>query len=337
MEKLYKTFRALVRKHSWVEEGEAILVGNSGGADSMVLTHLLLQLREDLPFQLHVAHVNYGLRGEESKAGERLVRSFSRQADLSCYVTNADLGLSSGENFQRGAREFRYHFFSEVALQIGSTKVVMAHHREDQVETILAQLLRGSSLKGLRGMPVMRVLRKGISEKSIFLLRPLLTISQEELKSYATRVGVPFVEDSSNASEKYWRNQLRHRLLPILQGLRPKAFEKISNFGMEMGALAEYLKQEAKQWLGHYAKKDEKVFWLPRPRLSQLPKFLRFEILHQAAMLSKGSGQNLKRDHVVRCEQICFSEKPEGVYSLPNGIQFVRKGEDLFFRDPLPS
>ncbi|MDO8494100.1 MAG: tRNA lysidine(34) synthetase TilS [Deltaproteobacteria bacterium] len=324
---LYKNFRSIIRREEFVKEGDLLLLGVSGGVDSMVLFDLLLQLQKEIDFSLAVAHVNYGLRGKESDAQEKLVKKFADQQGLRCFIAKAPALKEQNENFQAAARDFRYHYFTEVAQEIGANKVTTAHTKEDQVETILANLLRGSSLKGLAGMRPKRSLTENIS-----LLRPLLAISKEELIAHARQENIPFIEDSSNASNKYSRNAIRHELLPVIAKLRDQSFEKIVDFGKEIRQLSDYLSCEAAEWLKKYGRDTKEGFWFPRPALLKLPESLRYEILSQAIQKNLPSCQNLKRDHLLRCDQICHSEKGEGVYHLPSEKKFVRSEDNLRIR-----
>ncbi|MBI5300400.1 MAG: tRNA lysidine(34) synthetase TilS [Deltaproteobacteria bacterium] len=352
---MYKSFRAAVLRESFISAGDSVLVGVSGGVDSMVLLSLLLELQQDIDFALSVAHVNYGLRGEESDDQEKLVRDFCLRNYLRCFFSNPKLFETQKDNLQNAARDFRYHYFSEMALETGVNRVAVAHHKEDQVETILGHLLRGSSLKGLAGMQTVRKMQNSkIKDQNLMLIRPLLTFSKEEIKKYAAENKVSYLEDSSNLSKEYWRNQLRHDLLPVLEKLRPKAFDKIVQLGDDLREVADFLTITATDWLKEFSRKEEDAFWMPRPRWATLPRPLRLEVLHQAVKMfatserSEREGEaptalplegatrapvivlkDLKRDHLVRCEQIALGEKPEGYYHLPAELRFVRQGDSL--------
>lgn len=319
---MYRAFRAAVKRHHFIQTDDSILAGVSGGVDSMVLADLLVRLQKDIPFKLAVAHVNYKMRGEESDAQEKLVRDFAQQHSLGYFVTAAKL-RETGENFQQAARDFRYHYFAEVAGQIGASKVAVAHHRDDQAETILAQLLRGASLRGLAGMRSEREIQ------NYKLIRPLFGFSKQELKVYAREHNISFIEDSSNCSPKYWRNRIRHELLPLLEDLRPQSIGKLIRFGEEAGEVARFLSAMAGEWLQNYAKKNNDGYWLPRPRLALLPKALRMEIVAQTYAGLTGAVHHLQNDHLIHCDALTAGENGQGHYCLPRNIHFVRSGDDL--------
>lgn len=328
MDRLYKNFRALIKRHQWISGNDRILLGLSGGIDSMTLAHLLFRLREESPFFLHVAHVNYHLRGKESDAQAEVAERFARGAGFPFFCRGVDLKreANSGPNLQERAREIRFSFFRELAAECRLEKVFLAHHLEDQIETVLAHLLRGSSFRGVGGMrPVTRV-GEGFS-----VLRPLLTISKTELAGYAARNEIPFIEDSSNADPKFWRNRIRSELLPVVAGLRPKAFEKITAFADDCRAVSETLAGEGAAWLDRFARQDGESLRFPRLPLLPLPKLLRAEILRMAVD-RLGGCPNLQRDHLFRCDQIGMGDNTGGLYLLPNGLQFQRDNDALLLK-----
>ena len=189
---------------------DLIVVGVSGGVDSMVLLDVLVRL----DVQVLAAHVNYGLRGAESDADEELVRR--RCADLNITLESARyetkrLAAEKGASVQEIARDLRYAFFNKVAAAAGARAVAVAHHADDQAETLLLNLFRGTGLEGLAGMPSARSLAP---DSPVMLIRPLLTERRADLESYARAHEVPWREDASNGSADYRRTFLRHEVLP---------------------------------------------------------------------------------------------------------------------------
>jgi tRNA(Ile)-lysidine synthase len=188
-----------------------VVVGVSGGVDSMVLLEVLSRLG----IELRVAHVNYGMRGEDSEADEALVRSVAEARGWRVEVEQVD-GPALGEegSFQDRARLVRYAFFERVARNEGAWAVAVGHHAEDQAETVLLQLFRGAGIEGLAGMSDRRPLTPG---SPIFLLRPLLTTSRREIEAFAAAHGVPWRDDASNRGLDYRRNAVRGLVLPAIE------------------------------------------------------------------------------------------------------------------------
>ena len=185
------------------KENKPILVAISGGVDSVVLAHLLYH--SGIPIQL--AHVNYGLRGDESQKDERFVADFASKHGISLHVLNAAPQRTSSGSVQTWAREVRYTWFGELCESLGITSVAVGHHMDDQLETMLLNLLRGTGLAGLSGMKASRPLGFHCQ-----LIRPLLSISRAEILNYAAVHGLVWREDSSNKDGRYARNQLRKEL-----------------------------------------------------------------------------------------------------------------------------
>ena len=192
-----------------------LLVGLSGGADSVALLHLLL----DAGCQVAAVHVNHGLRGDASDGDEAFVRSLCEQCAVPLRVYRAIPPENPGEGW---AREVRYGFFHQAMAELHADHLVLAHHQDDQAETLLLHLIRGAGLNGLTGMQP-ETLMEGMP-----ILRPLLGISRAELRGYLKEKGVQWREDGTNAEPRYLRNALRLEVLPILERLAPGASARMA-------------------------------------------------------------------------------------------------------------
>lgn len=332
MDPLYKTFRELIRRNKWVVEKDRILVALSGGLDSMVLAHLLVRLRQEVDFTMMTAHVNYQMRGEESQRQADWVRTFAAKSEIQSFVRTLEPAIfteGTHGNFQEEARKIRYQFFGDLGQELNLHKVFLGHHFEDQVETILGHLLRGSSLQGIAGMRTESCV--SFSGWPLQLIRPLLSFSKQELGAYAGRNDLLYIEDSSNQDAKYLRNRIRAELLPMMDSLRPRSFEKITTFAQECRELSDYLKGEAKKWLDQFSRTEGGSVFFPRPPFLLLPKVQRYEILYEGVALLGGC-QNLQRDHLFRCNQICEGSSLGGSYLLPNNLIFLREKDRLLLK-----
>ena len=194
---------------------DRLLIGLSGGADSVALLLLL----KDAGKQVTAVHVNHGLRGAQSDGDEAFVRALCEENQVPMLVYRADLPEDTGEN---GAREARYGFFRQAMAQTGAEALVLAHHRDDQAETLLLHLLRGSGLHGLTGMAA------DSSLMGMRILRPLLAYSRAELRAYLMEKNQPWREDASNDDARYLRNALRKDVLPLLEQLSPGASARMA-------------------------------------------------------------------------------------------------------------
>ncbi len=201
---------------------------------------VLLHAMHHAGFDIMVAHVNYGLRDEDSNQDEALVLRFCEENQVPCHVykvSTADWKAVNG-SIQMKARKIRYQFFQSIMVQHQLNKVLTAHHAEDQAETILMNLIRGSGVQGLKGM----------SAKRGRLVRPLLNITKEEIASYAIQHQVPWREDQSNQSNKYRRNRIRNEVFPILKSMIPTITKSIVRSGEHIQSDA-YFAQVGLQFL----------------------------------------------------------------------------------------
>ena len=203
---LRRRVEAFVAERGLLAPGEAVVVGVSGGVDSVTLLHVLVEAG----FRPVAAHVNYGLRADASESDEALVRALCADWGVPLHVERAALSGS----VQAEARRVRYDFFARLAAEAGATKAATAHHRDDQAETLLLNLFRGAGPRGLAGMPVRRPLAPGSPAE---VVRPLLFASRAEIEAYAREHGLRWREDASNLEGSYRRTALRHRVLPVIE------------------------------------------------------------------------------------------------------------------------
>ncbi|MCZ6756680.1 MAG: tRNA lysidine(34) synthetase TilS, partial [Bacteroidetes bacterium] len=194
--------------HGLFHASGPILVGVSGGVDSVTLAWVL----RELGYIIEVAHVNYRLRGDESDRDAELVRSFSRDRDL--VLHEVEPGAMPPGSLQENARNFRYRRFEEIAIDREMTCIAVAHNRNDQAETVLLNLLRGGGFDGVAGMRPSRPVRQ---DSPVRVVRPFLDISRSDIVAIATSSGLPWREDNSNADLSYSRVKIRTGTLPALE------------------------------------------------------------------------------------------------------------------------
>jgi tRNA(Ile)-lysidine synthase len=211
------TFKTHIEKSLSFLHKSKLLIAISGGLDSVVLTHLCHEAK--LNFSL--AHCNFNLRGDESDADEEFVLQLAEDLDLEVFIESFDTEIyAKGHKLstQMAARELRYDWFSSLAQQLGFDYILTAHHADDTFETLLINLTRGTGLDGLTGIP----------EVNFNIVRPLLPFSREQIETYAKEDRLKWQEDSSNASNKYLRNQLRHEVIPVLKSMNPQVLQNVS-------------------------------------------------------------------------------------------------------------
>ncbi len=219
---LIETVPATIRRRDLLPLGTNLVVGVSGGTDSLALLHLLISLRERLDVTLHVATLDHGLRGELGAADARFVAETARAWGVPVTAGSADvraLAAERGLGIEAAARIARYDFLASVARQTGASRIAVAHHADDQVETVLLHLLRGSGLVGLAGMDYAAPLS---GHPHLTLIRPLLNVTRADLEAYCRENGLQPRHDATNQDTSYTRNRLRAETLPSLRGLAPQ-------------------------------------------------------------------------------------------------------------------
>ena len=225
---LVTSFKTFITSQQLLAPGQHTLLAVSGGVDSIVLTHLFAQA--ELPFG--IAHAHFGLRGAASDADAELVRQLAADYGVPFHEAHFQpqaCAQEQGVSLQMAARSLRYDWFQEL-LQAGPwDQLATAHHADDNVETMLLNLIRGTGVAGLRG----------ILPKQKRLIRPLLFATKKEIYTYAQQEGLNWREDASNASLSYRRNQVRHQLVPLLEGLNPNLAHTFARTSQRMGQIAD--------------------------------------------------------------------------------------------------
>jgi tRNA(Ile)-lysidine synthase len=234
------------------DRGDAIVVAVSGGPDSVALLHILFLLSERYGWKLSVAHVNHQFRGEESDAEAIFVANLAKQWGLPCEIGKIDVPAYIHEtslNGQAAAREKRYEFLHAVADQYSAQRIALAHHADDQAETLLMRLIRGTGPSGLTGIPERR------REKKVELIRPFLRIYKSEIENHCLQYELAYCQDSSNELRKYFRNQVRLDIIPMLRSYNEQLPESLNRLADLMQAEDAFMEKAAK---GSF---DELVTW----------------------------------------------------------------------------
>lgn len=219
------TVRAYIEKYQLLEESCPVLVGLSGGADSIALLTLLVKLG----YSCIAAHCNFHLRGEESMRDERFAEEYAKTLQVPFLKTDFDTEQYAAANhlsIEMAARELRYNWFEEKRSETGAQAIAVAHHRDDSVETVLMNLVRGT---GIRGM-------SGIRPKNGYVVRPLLCVTRKEITAWLDAGNISYVTDSTNLSDAYTRNFIRLRILPLLEEINPSVRTAIARTADHLSA-----------------------------------------------------------------------------------------------------
>ena len=310
-----------LKKYKMLTQGEKVILGVSGGADSIAMLYALNEL-VDYGLELIVAHLNHGIRGDEAKGDAEFVKETAKSLRLTFVYGEVDT-LSFKEESQLSledaARTLRYKFFDQVLNKHYATKIATAHTLDDQAETVLMRLLRGSGSRGLSGIPPV----------SNSIVRPLIDTSRSEIEEYLRSKGVEWVEDSTNESPEFLRNRIRQDLLVELESYNPQIKETLSRTAEILRSEEGFIRREA---LKHFddifsPNKSELIGDLKYYRSVEKP--LRFSLLRLTIEKLNTSLKNISSTHIVSADDFLLSETASGEVELPQGTVIV-KGYDTF-------
>ena len=293
-----------IRAYDMVRPGQHIICACSGGADSVALLFGLYLLREKLNIRLSAAHFNHHLRGEESDRDEQFVRNLCAQFDILLFVGRGSV-VSGKKGLEAAAREARYAYFATLDGTIAT-----AHTADDNAETVLLHLVRGTGLKGLGG----------ITPKGENLIRPMLTVTREEVLSFLAEYHLSFVEDGSNETDAFLRNRLRHHVMPLLRRENPRLAENLSDMAMDLRRDEEALRAMVDKTLPDVQ------------TLRQMSAPLRSRALEQ--FLKENGVREPERCHIAMAESLVFSDNPSAKADLPGGITVSRCYDRLTVAQP---
>ena len=311
MLRLAASVERYITRYRLLEQGQGVVVGVSGGADSVCLLHLLRELSAEWALRLTVAHLNHGLRGADADADAGFVAELAREWGLPSVVEKVDVAALAREkrlSIEEAARQARYAFLARVAGEQDARYVGAAHHADDQAETVLMRFLRGSGVAGLRGMlPVMplsdyRLAPEAAAEAdSPLLIRPLLATPRAAIADYCRENSLRWRTDASNADLRHYRNRLRHELLPVLREYNPRISEVLARTAEAMAGDYEVLEAVAEDQYAELAiQVSPDVIAFEQERLVQLPVGLQRSLLRLAIHQLRANLRDIGWEHVER-------------------------------------
>ncbi len=313
-----------IDRYSLLEEGDRLIVGVSAGVDSMVLLHLLNAYRETFALSLIVAHVNHGLRPEESEKEAELVQRESERLGLPFEYGQfnvKEFQKLGGLSPQDAARKIRFHFFYELLRKHRARKIALGHNADDQVETVLLRLIRGSGLQGLKGILPIRQER---------VIRPLLETWRGEIESFASERKIPFLSDSSNLKKGYLRNRIRLSLIPLIEkDYQPSFKETLFRTSTILREENDFLERSAEDAFEKIAEKEPLSFKFSEYR--SLHEAIQWRVVRKILGKIDGSGMAMEEEEwsdVQKIYQKLHSSSPSFLLELPCGV-WIEKRYDI--------
>lgn len=299
---------------------ESFLLAVSGGVDSMVLLESFSQLKKKIEtIHFSVVHIHHHLR-KESDEEEEMVRNFCGERNISIEVYHWEQGFEQTAGIEEKARKFRYQKLKDSMKKNNVRYVVVAHHADDQAETVLMKLTRGSTIEGIAGMKPIRPFSEG------YLIRPFLTVDKEDLYEYASIHQIPFKEDLTNQSLEYTRNRFRKEIIPLFKQENSKFNQKIHEFTKTLQEQQEVILMLANQWMEQELLELHNGFSWDKERYIKQPVGLQKVILVE---LSKKLGGLLSAKNVLDIQEAILSDTSQMNLNLPKGWIFQKRYHQL--------
>jgi tRNA(Ile)-lysidine synthase len=336
---LKETVARFIAEEKLLPPGARVTVAVSGGGDSVALLHILLALaRAGVDYQLSVAHLNHQLRPGAAEADEAFARELAGRLHLPCHCEARDVRAAARQrrlNLESAARAVRYEFLEGAARKQGSLYVATGHTRDDQVETLLWRVGRGSDLHSLVGIPPSRPIREG---SAITLIRPLLTVSREALRDYLAGRHIPWRTDETNLDLSRTRSRIRHHLLPRLREELGEAYlESLLRLARRLAQLNRQGEQLAAHLLVGNLREDKGALALPVAWLRGLPPDIAASVLYRVLRKAELAGAPpgrfldtaLTRRHIQAVLEAVKLGRPRFLAQLPAGLLAECRGEEL--------
>ena len=321
---MIQKIRDYIRQYQIIRPQDHIICGVSGGADSVCLFLVLKELQEELDFTMEVVHVEHGIRGAESCEDMEFTQELCRKHQVQCSVVRVDVPSfckEHGVGTEEAARILRYRAFYKRA---GETcgKVALAHHMEDNAETVLFQLLRGSGVKGMSGMSPVRV------EQNISYIRPLLAVTRHEIEAYLEALGQQYCMDSTNTDVTYDRNRLRHVVLPQLIEINSQAVAHINQTAGMMSEAWDYISESANRIKPQVMEERSDGVHLDTEKLKKLHSAVRNEIILDAIAAASGKRKDIMAIHVTSVADLLDKQSGRRI-NLPYGLTALRQYDEI--------
>lgn len=303
--------RKFMEKHHMIGQGDFIAVGVSGGADSVCLLLLLCELRQVYGLELKAVHINHCIRKEAFKDQE-FVENLCRKLKVPFITFTEDVkGKAKQESvsLEEAGRMIRYRCFRKVLEQHGGGKIAVAHHQNDQAETILYRMSRGTGIQGMKGMEAV----------CGDVIRPLLCLKKTEILSYLKEKGQSWMEDASNEDNTFARNKIRNQVIPVLTEVNSRAVEHIFSLSEEIEEWSRYLEQQMSRTWKACVKREETGYLIDLERFLQEPDLVRSLLAKQAIEQAAGRKKDIEKIHIQSFCDLAFKETGKSI-DLPYGL-----------------
>ena len=318
--KIIDKVKNYIREQNMVAPGQRVVIGVSGGADSMCLLFLLYELRDELGIEISVVHIEHGIRGEASIEDAGYVEDICRKLSLPLRVEHFNIpkiAAESGESIEEAARNARYAEFERE----DADRIAVAHHACDLAETMLFNLFRGSSVKGMTGISPVRGK----------IIRPLLCLTREEIEDFCKEKGIDYRTDASNFDTEIPRNAIRHEIIPVARRINSNAVRHMTDVAADIREWSEYIRTELDEFEKIYLSEEEGSIVLKISLFEEKPAIVASEIVRREIEKSAGRLKDISRVHVRDLMSLAGRTSGKRI-DLPYGVSAVRDFDRIIFR-----
>ena len=323
MSDIYERIAIYCEENGLFEVGDGVIAGLSGGADSVFLLHVLAKLQERWKLRLCAVHVHHGIRQEEADRDQKYAEEFAKGIGVPCktYCGNVpDMAKEWHMSEEEAGRTFRYQCFENCRIELGFQKIAVAHHQDDQAETILFQMLRGSSLRGMGGM----------LPKRGKIVRPLLEVERREIEKALEKEAIAYCTDHTNLENIYARNILRNQVIPFLQSkVQTEAAAHIAHTGRHLREVMEYVDAQTAQAYDAVARKEDGRIRMELTAYQGIPDVIKRELILRIMQELAGKKKDLTSTHVQLVMGVFGGETGKSI-DLPYGLRAYRAYQNVY-------
>jgi tRNA(Ile)-lysidine synthase len=320
---IINNIKKTIQRYRMLSPGDKVIVAVSAGPDSICLLDLLNRLSCEMDLKFVVAHFDHGLRDDEDEFETKLSMDIAQSMGLPFESEKASCLLENHSSLEERARDARYSFLEKIRVKHGAQKIALGHNLNDQAETVLMRLLRGSGQAGLAGIPPVRDSR---------IIRPLIEVSRDEIMQYIEARALPFATDSSNRNKTHLRNRIRQELMPMMLEYQPRLLEhlgRVSNIIRDEDA---FLESMALDWIdAEKTTNEEGDIIVSASSLKNLAGPLKNRVIRDLLKSVRGDIYPMEYDHILSVAGLLDNERPQCSIDLPDGIVVKKTYQVLRF------
>lgn len=317
---IFEKVLGTINKYNLIEDGDKIVLGLSGGPDSVCLLHILYRLKEKMNIEVYAAHLNHQIRGLEAQKDALYISQICEDLGITSFVKAINVPeycKEQGVSLEEGARTLRYEMFEEIKQKTKSNKIAIGHNRNDQAETVLMRIMRGTGLQGLRGIEYIR---------DNEIIRPILDIERSEIEAYCEKYELNPRIDKTNLESIYTRNKIRLELIPYMKdNFNPNVIESIVRMTNSLKSDSDYIDLEAEKSFKEVSTLKENSVEISLPKYSNLHNAIKVRVLRSAIKHIIGDTNFVDQKHIEDIIELECESKLNKMLNLPRGIFAYRR------------